>query len=207
MNAVNFNEGADPMAKKRCGAAALLVFSLTMGLTVFSSDLPAATKQGTFQFFLGNYTINEPLFKSIYQNGGRILGILLSANLVFNFDFYFEIKEFYKSGTLTYSKEQTRFLLVPVSLGLRYVLPSSFIRPYFGAGGDVYFYYETNPIGSVLNYAKGYHLLGGAYLQLGKDFPILINVRMKYTLVKASQNGRSIDLGGLEYGAGIGLVF
>jgi hypothetical protein len=193
------------MINKKFGRiAALLILVIPV---LFSADVRAAQRQGTFEIYLGNYNINEPRFKEVYQTGGAIRGIVLSSSLFYNFDFYTEIKAFYKTGQLTYTKEETKFLLVPVSLGIRFVFPSQIVLPYIGVGGDVYFYYETNPIGKVLNMAKGYHVLGGAYIQLGKNFPLLLNAKMKYTIAKAKENEMNIELGGLEYGIGLALSF
>ncbi len=167
----------------------------------------ADQRQGTFEIYLGSYSINEQRFKDVYETGGAIRGILLSSALFYNFDFYTEIKAFYKVGQLTYTKDETKLLLVPVSLGVRFVFPSQIILPYIGLGGDVYFYYENNLIGTVLNMAKGYHVLGGAYLQLGKKIPLMLNVKLKYTSAKANEKDLSLQLGGLEYGLGLALSF
>jgi len=194
------------MKKKKFGmAAALAVLVIPI---LFAPRLQAqAQRQGTFELYLGSYNIQEPRFKEVYEKGGGIQGILLSSALFYNLDFYTEIKAFYKVGKLTYTKEETKFLLVPVSLGVRFVFPSQIVLPYIGVGGDIYFYYENNPIGTVLNMAKGYHVLGGAYLQLGKNFPLLLNAKLKYTVAKAKENDLSIQLGGLEYGIGLAFSF
>jgi len=181
------------------GIASLPVF--------FPPDARADQRQGTFEIYLGSYNINEQRFKSVYETGGAIKGIILSSALFYNFDFYTEIKAFYKVGQLTYTKDETKLLLVPVSLGVRFVFPSQIILPYVGLGGDVYFYYENNFIGSVLNMAKGFHVLGGAYLQLGKKIPLLLNVKLKYTTAKAKENDLRLELGGLEYGVSLALSF
>lgn len=193
------------MSIKKLGAIAGLAIA---GLPVlFPADARAQQRQGTFEIYLGSYSINDQRFKDVYETGGAIRGILLSSALFYNFDFYTEIKAFYKVGQLTYTKEETKLLLVPVSLGVRFVFPSQIILPYVGLGGDVYFYYENNIIGTVLNMAKGYHVFGGAYLQLGKKIPLMLNVKLKYTTAKAKNNDLSLQLGGLEYGASLALSF
>jgi len=164
-------------------------------------------KQGTFEFYLGNYDIKEARFKAVYQKGGSILGIVLSSALAYGFDFYAEIRTFYKTGTLSFTQEKTEFLLVPLSMGVRYVLPGSYVRPYAGLGADFYLYYENNPIATTLNVAKGYHFLGGIYIQFGKNSPLRLTGKVKYTRVKTTEDGIPIELGGFEYGAGIAIAF
>lgn len=180
---------------------ASLVMIMTPGATL------AAERQGTVELFLGRYEMQEPLFKTVYQPGGNLQGLILSSMLFFNIDFYLELKALYKTGQLTYSKEKTTLLLVPVSLGLRYGLPLGFLQPYAGGGLDFYLFSESNPIGTLFNYVQGYHFLAGLYLRFDKSFPILLNFRVKTTKALAEVNNRKVELGGLEYGGGLVIAF
>ena len=187
-------------------SAAMLVLA-ALALIISPGATEAAERQGTIELFLGNYTIQEPLFKTVYEPGGSLQGLILSSMLFFNIDFYLELKTLYKTGQLTYSKEKTTLLLVPVSLGLRYGLPLSFLQPYAGGGLDFYLFYESNPIGSLFNYVQGYHFLAGVYLRFAKSFPILLNFRIKNTWAQAEVNNRKVELGGLEYGGSLVIAF
>ena len=189
-------------ARRSIGTAALLLALAGACL----AQIPPK-EQGAFEFYYGQYGINDARFTDVYSKGGSIFGLGLSSVLAFGFDFYADIKAFYKTGSLTYTQEKTTFLLLPLSLGLRYVLPGSFLRPYAGGGMDFYFYYENNPIATTLNVATGYHLMAGLYLQFGKDSPLRLNGKITYTRVKALEEGIGIELGGLEYGAGIAIIF
>lgn len=184
----------------------VILLALLSSIYVGAIPAQATIKQGTIEFVMGNYNLDEPRFTAIYEKGGPIAGLILSSTLVSDFNFYLEIKYFAKTGKLTYSKEKTRMALLPVSLGLRYILPIGFFHPYAGGGGDFYIYYENNPIGTVLNYTNGYHALGGFYLQFGK-LPLMMNVKVKYTRAMAEESGKKIQLGGLEYGAGFVIAF
>jgi hypothetical protein len=182
----------------------------TVSLAVFCGLARAegnVPRQGTFEFYLGRYNIAEPLFKTIYQPGGSIKGVALTANLYSYFDFYLEIKGMVKNGLLSYSKEKTDFVLIPVSLGFRVCYPIAFINPFAGLGLDYFIFYEKNPIGTTLNYAKGWHLQSGVYFLIGKNFPVLPFAKIKYSFVNASAGGRAINLGGLEFGAGLAVAF
>ena len=177
-------------------------------LALLASGLTRGTeRQGTLEFYVGQYNIREPLFKTVYEPGGSIQGLILSSTLVFNLDFYLELKALYLKGELTYSKEPTKLLIAPISLGLRYVLPLGFVQPYAGAGVDFYLFYESNAIGSLFNYVRGYHGLGGVYVRFAKGFPILLNFKFKLTKATFEINERQIELGGPEYGAGLVIAF
>lgn len=186
-----------------------LILTAAMVFALMASSFADATskKQGTFEFSYGKYQIADERFDEVYKKGGSIQGIILSSSLAFDFDFYAEIKAFYKTGTLTFTEEKTTLLLVPLSLGVRYVLPGNYVLPYAGGGADFYFYYENNPIATTMNIAKGYHLLAGIFLQFGKNSPLRLSGRVKYTRVKTTEDGIAIELGGFEYGAGIAISF
>ena len=188
--------------KRRRGALAAAIL-LTAVLAPLSR---AAVKQGTIEFMMGGYHVSEPRFTAVYKEGGAVRGLILSSMLVRNFNFYLEIKYFQKTGLLTYTQEKSDFYLLPISLGVRYILPFVLLHPYAGAGGDFYLYYEKNPIGNVLNYTTGLHALGGVYVQFGK-LPIFLNLRVKLTTARAEEQGKTLQLGGWEYGAGLAVSF
>ncbi|MDH7513723.1 MAG: hypothetical protein QHH14_12325 [Clostridiales bacterium] len=151
--------------------------------------------------------MNEPRFDAVYSPGGMMAGLGLSSAIVSNVNFYLEIKSYIRKGTLTYSKEKTELTLVPISLGVRYIFPFGILNPYAGGGADFYFYYEDNPIGTILNYTNGYHFMAGTYLQFFKNVPVLINLKLKYTTARAEEDGIKIQLGGLEYTASLVFSF
>jgi hypothetical protein len=182
--------------------AALLVLNT---LTFSASE--RTIRQGTLEFIVGSYNMNEPRFDAVYSKGGVMSGVGLSSAIASNFNFYLEIKYYNRTGTLTFSKEQTDFYLVPISLGLRYIVPLGILNPYFGGGPDFYFYYEDNPIGAVLNFTNGYHLMGGTYIRFSKSVPVMINLKLKYTAAKAQENDIQVQLGGFEYAAGLVFAF
>ena len=183
------------------------------GLALLALPLPHLPKppppkeQGTFEFYLGQYTIPDARFKEIYGESGTIVGLSLSSSLAYGFDFYAQLRGFTKKGKLTFTEETTTFLLIPLSLGVRYVLPGSVLRPFAGGGADFYFYYENNPIATTMNVVSGYHLLGGLYIQFGKDSPLRLFGSAKYTRLTAREGEIQVELGGLEYGGGITIVF
>ena len=164
-------------------------------------------RQGSVEFIFGGYNMNEPRFDAVYPGGGMMAGLGLSSAIASNVNFYLEIKSYIRKGTLTFTKEKTEFTLVPISLGVRYIFPFGLLNPYAGGGADFYFYYEDNPIGTVLNYANGYHFLAGTYIQFSKKVPLLINLKLKYTTARAEENSIKLQLGGLEYTASLVFTF
>jgi hypothetical protein len=196
-------------ASRRSRIPFLLTPALLLSLApAFSQTAePPARKQGTFEFYLGRYKIPDSRFKAVYEPGGGIRGLFLSSSLPLGFDVYAEIKEFHKTGKLTYTLEETNFLLVPLSLGVRYIYPGGILMPYIGGGADFYFYYESNSIAKTMNIVSGAHLLTGIYLQFGRNSPVRLNGRIKFTKLKAREGEIEVELGGFEYGVGLAIAF
>jgi len=166
-----------------------------------------AIRQGSLEFTLGRYSMNEPRFEAVYPEGGLMSGLTISAALFSNLNFYLDLKYYSRQGALTFSKEKTKFYMVPLDIGVRYIFPLGTFHPYLGAGADFYFYYEDNAIGTALSSANGYHILGGLYFQFAKDFPVIVDFRVKQTWARAEEDGIAVQLGGLEYSAGLAFVF
>ena len=103
-------------ARKRraAGPAAVTALALLCGVSpVAAAD--GAAWQGTVEFSLGRYNIADPLFETIYQPGGSITGLGLTANLIPHLGFSLDVKVLSKNGSLSHSKEKTSFVLIPVS--------------------------------------------------------------------------------------------
>jgi hypothetical protein len=190
---------------RRAGVIAVLLTLVFGSAAAFAGTLDE--RQGTIELSYGRYNMADPLFKTIYQPGGAIQGLGLTAHLISYLDFYLDVKLMSKSGQLSYSKEKTTLTLLPISVGIRGFYPIAFVEPFAGLGFDTYIFYENNVIGTTLNHAKGWHLTGGFYIRFGKNIPLLPFVRIKYAMVKSTANGVTVDLGGLEYAAGLAVAF
>ena len=188
---------------KKCASLILTVCALASAASAQTS----LKRQGAFEILFGKYEIADSRFAEVYEKGGTIRGIALSSSLPADFDFYAEIREFDRKGSLTFTQETSNLVLVPLTLGLRYILPGSVLLPYAGGGADFYFYYENNPIATTMNIVSGYHVLAGLYLQFGKNSPLRLNGRIKFTRAKAREGEIEVELGGLEYGGGISIAF
>lgn len=187
-------------------AALSLAACFALSTFVFPSA-DRTIRQGSVEFTLGSYDMNEPRFEAAYPSGGPMVGLTLSSAVASHLNIYLDIKYYSRHGALTFSQEKTEFYMVPIDLGLRYILPLGFFHPYLGAGLDFYLYYENNPIGTVLNYTNGYHVTGGTYIRFAKNLPVLVNFRLKYTLAEAEHDSTQIQLGGLEYCLGLAFTF
>jgi hypothetical protein len=192
------------MTLKKAGLFLAAYFALS---TFIFPSADRLIRQGSVEFTIGSYNMNEPRFEAAYPSGGPIAGLTLSSAIASHLNFYLDIKYYSRHGTLTFSQEKTEFYMVPIDLGVRYIFPLGFFHPYLGGGFDFYLYYEDNPIGTVLNYTNGYHATGGAYLRFSRSAPILVDLRVKYTWARAEQDAVQIELGGLEFCVGLAFTF
>jgi hypothetical protein len=186
--------------KKTAPALALL-------LVLLAGPGSASNRQGTLELLYGSSSINDVRFAKIYAGSGSVAGLALTAALFFNLDFYLEAKVSSHAGQLTYSKESTKFVLLPFSFGLRWGAPLGVFEPFLGAGLDYYIYYENNVIGTAVDYARGAHVMGGLRINFGKDVPLSLSGRIKYTSIKAARGAFTVDLGGVELSGGLAFVF
>jgi hypothetical protein len=164
-------------------------------------------RQGTLAFLYGRYDVADPRFESVYPAGGAMLGGALTASLFAHLEVGLEIKTLSRRGTLTYTKEETRFRLVPVSLSLRYVYPGGIFQPFAGGGLDYNVYYEKNPIGTTANAARGAHAEAGLYIQFERSVPILLIAKARRVWATADKDGRAVELGGWDFSGGLALAF
>ncbi len=184
------------------GLAALTALSLAA-----PRNASASIRQGTIEYLTGRSSISEPKFKTIYQDTGSIQGLSMSGTLFFNLNMYLDVKTMTRTGTLSFTKEKTTFRMVPISMGLRYILPLPIAHPYVGAGIDWYFYNEDNPIETVVDATTGSHLLLGVYLHPFERVPLALNLRAKFTSADAVMEGVPVKLGGTELGVTFAIVF
>jgi hypothetical protein len=196
------------LAKKMSHCKWILGILASSFLSVFSSAATEkAIRQGSVELLLGTYDMNEPRFDAVYPSGGIMPGLALSVAIVSDFNLYLEAKYYSRQGELTFSKEKTNFYMIPVSLGLRYIFPLGMFNPYLGGGVDYYFFNEDNPIGTLLTSTPGYHLSGGIYFRFSQSVPLMLGLKAKYTWARTTNNDIQVQLGGLEYGVGLTLVF
>ena len=194
--------------EKRLGRTRLAGLAALVALSIAAPRMASASiRQGTMEFLIGRSSISEPKFNTLYEKKGSIQGLSLSGSVFFNLNLYLDVKTLSRTGTLSFTKEKTTFRMVPISMGLRYILPTPIAHPYVGAGIDWYFYNEDNPIETVVDAATGYHLLAGVYLHPFESVPLAVNLRAKFTKADAVMEGVPVDLGGTELAVTFAIVF
>jgi len=165
-------------------------------------------KKMALGFSAGYLTLQDEAFKETYGEGGGFFKGEYSFFLpvkVESFDIWTGFTYFKKAGKTTITQEVLTLKITNLSVALRYLLPLSKFTPFVGAGIDYIVYKEVLPedyiIGSVGGSDLGFHVQGGTYFDA---LPYLsFKVHIKYLWSKTDADGLEVNLGGVEYGAGL----
>ena len=139
-------------------------------------------------------------FKSIY-GGGYKYGGEIAFNLTKGLDLWLDGGYYAKTGSLTYTKEETKLTLIPIGAGVRYRFLPGKLQPYVGAGARYTIFKESNVIGDVSSGGIGF--IGKAGLAFFFAKSIGIDVHLAYSVCKMKPKDFEFDVGGLEIGAGL----
>ena len=156
----------------------------------------------------GYLTIQDDAFAEAYGEGGFFFKGEYSVTLPFqveSFDIWTGFTLFQMTGLTSITQEDITLKMTNLSVALRYLPTFGKFTPFAGAGIDYIVYKEILPedfiIGSVGGSDLGFHLQGGTYYNV---LPYLsLKVHIKYLMSKADVDGTEVNLGGVEYGAGL----
>jgi outer membrane protein W len=173
-----------------------------------SMEESATKKMMALGFSAGYLTLQDEAFKETYGEGGAFFKgeySLFLPTKVKSFDIWTGFTFFKTTGKTTLTEEDLTLKMTNLSLALRYLRSFSKITPFVGVGIDYIVYKEILPedfmIGFVGGSDLGYHVQGGIYYEA---LPYLsVKVHIKYLWSKTDVDGLEVNLGGVEYGAGL----
>jgi hypothetical protein len=156
----------------------------------------------------GYLTIQDDAFAETYGEGGIFFKGEYSITLpvqVDSLDIWTGFTLFQMTGLTSITQEDITLKMTNLSVAFRYLPTFGKFTPFAGAGIDYIVYKEILPeeyvIGSVGGSDLGFHLQGGTYFNV---LPSLsFKVHLKYLWSKADVDGIEVNLGGMEYGAGL----
>jgi opacity protein-like surface antigen len=160
----------------------------------------------------GYYNVSDSDFKEIYSSGSGIYGFLAGMNIWKGLQVFGSYKFFSVDGKTTYTKEDLKFSMNPLTFALRYKYGKEGwkVKPYAGAGIDFYSYKEdvvneTEFMKDTSGNTTGYHIQLGGSLELIKN--LCIDLNFKYTVADAKPYEKTVKLGGTEFGIGLLYTF
>lgn len=193
----------------------LTAVSLQPAFSQTGTEVKEAERQGLelertiAEFMYSRFEPSDLRYKKVYQTGREIYSLEIYqgmyADIYHNFGFTAEIRRYAKKGHATLTQESTQLLLVPVGIGVRYVLNIDHFVPWIEVGADYVSYTETSDLRSTSGSTLGYHLQAGFYLETPGLESLKIKISIRHSKAPTEENGIRIDLGGVEYGIGLAL--
>jgi len=174
-------------------------------------ELAKRIEDSMIGLILSSYHISSEDYQQIYGGGGTILGLDLSYMFLTRENLQaclsLEVRSYSKTGASTFTQEETRLSLRPISLAGECLIQTKTVVPFFGLGLDFYHYAEKSDIYEASGSALGYHIQGGLYYQIPKLNYLKIKVFIKMTKAVARENDLEVNLGGREYGLNLTYSF
>ena len=155
---------------------------------------------------MGYYSLTGSIYRETYGPGNFCAAASLAYDLIKSLEIRGEVGFFKDTGEMTLTREEIRFSMLPVVIGMR-VKPVAIRRlcPYFGAGVDFCFFKERARLGDTTDSTTGFHVEAGSYVALGRGFHLDINGR--YVKANAKPLDETIELGGWRFGIGVSYAF
>ena len=180
--------------------------SIIIITSIFCFNIFASSEGFRVGGSVGYYSVADSKYKNTYGSGHLMYGVFLSCDLMRNFELRGEVGYFKDKGEMTLTKEEIKFSIIPVVLGMRVkLIEIKNLEPYLGAGVNFYSFKEIARIGDTSDSTIGFHVEGGSYIALGQKFHIDLNLR--YVKADAKPYDETLKLGGFKAGVGVGYSF
>lgn len=165
-------------------------------------------KNMTLGFSAGYLTLQDETFAETYGEGGVYFKGEYSVTLPFktdSFDIWTGFTFFQTAGETSITQDDITLKMTNLSVAFRYLPTFSKFTPFIGAGIDYLVYKEILPedfmIGSVGGSDLGFHVQGGTYYNFLPYMSFMVHI--KYLWSTTDVDGLEVNLGGVEYGAGL----
>jgi outer membrane receptor protein involved in Fe transport len=155
--------------------------------------------------YTGYFSPADENLKEIYKGEDFIYGLKLGVRIWREFYLWLSGMQFKKMSETTLLSDITTLTLQPITLSLRYTFDLGALNPYFEGGYTYIFFREESDIGNVDGEGKGFLLDAGIELKLSSRFVIDLGVR--YTQAEVRPTGFDVQLGGVQAGISLVIVF
>lgn len=173
--------------------------------------------QPTIEFKAGYFFFADGKMRKIYNEGGLDLQIAGSYPIWKWMQIYGSVEYIERHGRSLNSHQKTRIWQYPISLGLKSVAKICKSTQYYLTIGPRYFFVHTHASSSHVDKTMNQNGIGG-FAGTGFNFlptdHLLIDVFGEYSYCKLHFHphkkhvyGRSIQVGGFAFGAGLGYAF
>jgi opacity protein-like surface antigen len=157
---------------------------------------------------VGYFLASDPAYKNIYGNGMVFGGELRagSKRLGKHLGIWGEGNHRTRKGAFSFTKEPTTVSVTAIEGGVLYRFMPKTASPYAGAGVGYYLYNENNtPVGKATQNKVGFCAVAGFSAVVART--MIVDVRLKYSVVNMQPADFAIKVGGLTAGLGLGVRF
>lgn len=178
-----------------------------INITVLSILLASGfVSAGDFTVQVKGVYINptDQVFKDIYGSGfmyGGELGFGIGKGV----EIWIDGMYFRKSGQTTFTKEETKLSLFPLSGGVKAIFDFGVFELYVGGGVSYFQYKESSPIGELKENKLGWLIRAGTYINITRF--LFLDLQAAFNYAKVRTGDLEANLGGLSFGAGLGFRF
>jgi hypothetical protein len=190
------------MKSARRGSKVFLILALAAGLN--TGALAGALSLGASASW---FMPSSADFRDAY-GGGFVPGFSLGYRVIGGLNIWAGGEFYSKTGELTYTGEEAKFMMTTLYAGLRLEATRSAVRPYLAGALGLTSYKEESVIGTVSGSDLGF--LGQLGLLFRVSPNLFLDVFGRYVQCKAKPEQETAvesEIGGLQAGAGISLRF
>jgi len=184
------------MKKLSCLLIALFLASIIYSQTV-ENPSKVTKKNPLIAFSIGagaRYVLDDA-FADVYDQFNLSLNADLALKIGKSFEIFFHSDFMSLKGALTYTGGETKLSLIPIELGLRFIMGKKKLHPYLGLGGGFYMFKEESEIGEFDENVFGFFAETGLRYDLSKRF--FFDLKVKY--VNFEVKPEAPDVGEGEY--------
>jgi len=165
----------------------------------------------------GYFFFSNHILRKIYNNGGLDAQVNLSYPIWRWLQIYGSVEYFEKHGRSLNAHQKTRIWEIPLSLGLKTIIPLGHKAQYYITLGPRYFFVDQDNSSSFVSTTmsgNGLGCFGNTGVNFLLNHHLLVDVfgefsykRMLFHSSKHHVYGRSIQIGGYTFGLGLGYTF
>ena len=173
----------------------LTILVLTSGLVAAN----AIRVEAKFSLF----SPSEEAYRDIY-GGGLTFGGEVNMAVWNNLEAWVGVNFFNKKGEMTYTQEEIKLNITPITVGARYAYPVNEKIAVYGGLGLAYFIYgeEIPPLEDVSESGLGFVIKAGGFMRVKSG--LFVDAFIKYSTCKVEPADYKVNIGGIEVGIGIG---
>jgi outer membrane protein W len=155
--------------------------------------------------YAGYFRQADSTFRQIYGED-VIYGLKLGVRVWKNLSIWVSGMQYRKTGRTTLLADITTLTVNPIHLSLRYTFKLGAVNPYLQGGYTYLIYNEESEIGDVnKEEGKGYSADAGIEFKISTHF--IVDIGAKYSQVNVKPTTVEADLGGMQAGVSLLVVF